>query len=73
MNSAQNFQSGVEPCFRTISKAVKAWIDDLAVHAKTEDDILHYLEKFFQICRDKNLKVYAKKRVIYNDNPKWCG
>lgn len=73
VNSAQIFQSRVEPCFQCIGKSVTAWLDDFAVHNKTEDGLIKLLRKFFSICRERNLKISVTKTVLFCKNLEWCG
>ncbi len=47
MNSVQNFQSRVEPCFSRMSTSLKAWLDDFAVYSKTEDALIDNLRDLF--------------------------
>ena len=72
-NSGPNFQSRVEPCFVSIREALKAWLDDMALHQKDEKRLLLTLGKFFEICRERNLKISAKKTVLFNTSLRWCG
>ncbi len=52
---------------------MKAWLDDFNLHAKTEDEILNFLEKFFSICRDRGLFLSALKCNFFAKFFKWCG
>lgn len=73
MNSVQNFQSRVEPCFHEIRESVKAWIDDIALHEKTEQKFIQELKKFFITCREQNFKISIKKYNMYENELKCCG
>lgn len=72
-NSAPNFQSKVEPCFSIISDNTIFWLDDALIHAPTELELLNVLERFLIICRERNLKVSAKKSTLFNAKIRWCG
>lgn len=72
-NASAYFQSTIPPLFDEMKDAVKAWIDDFTIHCKTEDMLLENLEKFFRICTRHNLRVSAKKTVLYTKRVKWCG
>lgn len=68
----------VEPCFQPLrdkydQDPIKAWLDDFFLHAKTPEELLDKLELFFQICRDRNLKLSAKKCTFCLTNVHWCG
>lgn len=47
VNSVANFQSGVEPLFRSMRKNAKAWLDDFLLHCKGEKSLLEKLPQFF--------------------------
>ncbi len=60
-NSTANFQSNIEPCFAQMRHAFKDWLDDFAIHAETEAELLNRLEEFLDTCRMYNLKVSLPK------------
>ena len=72
-NSAANFQASVEPCFASIRKHILAWLDDFAIHGKTELELLEVLQAFFDICRDRNLIVSLPKSTLFAKSIRWCG
>lgn len=72
-NSGAIFQSRVEPCFTVIRHELKAWLDDFAIQASTEDELLNALKTFLSICRKKNLKVSLKKSTFFDKELRWCG
>lgn len=72
-NSAQNFQSRVEPCFQSLRSNFKAWFDDFALHAEDDHTLLRYLEAFFKIYRTHNLRISAKKSRLFNKSLRYCG
>lgn len=72
-NSAQNFQACVEPCFATLREHTLAWIDDFAIHAKGEIELLGVLERFLAICQERNLIISISKSRLYATQVKWCG
>ena len=39
-NSAQNFQGKVSPCFLELKHCLKTWIDDFALHTRTEENLI---------------------------------
>ena len=46
-NSVANFQSKVEPLFRSMRDHLKAWLDDFILHCKSEEQLLKMLRQFF--------------------------
>eukprot|EP00171_Calliarthron_tuberculosum_P020209 IDg20209t1 len=72
-NSSANFQGRVEPCFAKLRDNLKAWLDDFALHHKTESQLLSSLRNFLSICRDRNLKVSLPKSRFFQKELKWCG
>jgi hypothetical protein len=43
------------------------WLDDILVHAQTEDELLQALRAFFTVCRTYGLRVHALKNgLIFN-------
>lgn len=72
-NSVAKFQGKVEPCFADMREALRAWLDDFALHAKTEAELLERLEQFLETCRKYNLKVSLPKSTFFTQELKWCG
>lgn len=72
-NSAANFQACVEPCFADLREHLLAWLDDFAAHAEDAAQLLGVLEKFFSVCRERNLKVSLPKSTFFATAIKWCG
>lgn len=52
---------------------MKAWLDDFGLHSQSEQGLLDSLEKFFRICRERRLKISAKKSVLFSLRIKRCG
>jgi hypothetical protein len=71
-NSGANFQSRVELCFLSIRQSLKAWLDDFLLHHHSESGLLDTLASF-QICRDRRLKISARKSVLFTNQVRWCG
>ena len=72
-NRGTNFQSKVEPVFTNIREQIKAWVDDLVLHCRTEEDLFDTLLKFFIISREANLKISITKCQIFRQLVRWCG
>jgi len=72
-NAVSYFQRTVEPCFKEIKDFLKAWLDDFSLYAKTETDLLDYLETFLKICYQRGLYLSAKKCRLFLLQLKWCG
>lgn len=71
-NASAYFQFTTPPLFDELSDAIKAWIDDSTIHAKTESELMHHIENFFAICSKQNLRLSAQKCSIYTKKAKWC-
>lgn len=71
-NSGANFQSKVEPCFNNIRHTFKALLDDFALHAPNEAELLNVLRTFLQPCKVRNL-VSLKKSTFFSKELRWCG
>ena len=56
-----------------LSDAILAWLDDLLMHAIDEHALLKLLRRFFQMCRDYNLKLHPGKCVLFSKMVRWCG
>ncbi len=72
-NATSYCQRTVEPLFKELRENMKAWLDDFNLHAKTKQDILSFLEIFFEICRRRGLFLSALKCKFFAKSIKWCG
>ena len=72
-NATSFFQSSVEPLFYELRDSMKAWLDDFNLHEKTEDELLHALEKFFVTCSQYGLFLSALKCRFFAQEVRWCG
>ena len=72
-NSAANFQAKVEPCFRELRAHLLAWLDDFVLHTKSPDELLDVLQRFFQICKERNLVISLPKTTFFSKRIRWCG
>ena len=61
------FQSTVEPLFQEMRNNMKAWLDDLKLHAGNEEKLLDLLERFFQICHEHCLFLPGKKSIFFRE------
>ena len=50
-----------------------AYMDDCAIHSKTEKDHLLFLKKFFTILAKNNLRLNSKKCSFFEKEIKFCG
>lgn len=50
--------------FAEFRNAMKAWIDDFNLHARTKKD-LWIMDRFLEICRKRNILVSAKKSWVF--------
>ncbi len=72
-NATSYFQRTIEPLFKDLRENMKAWLDHFNLHAKTEEDILSFLEIVFEICRRRGLFLSALKCKFFAKSIKWCG
>ena len=66
-------QTCVQGILGDLSDAILAWLDDLLMHAIDEHALLKLLRRFFQMCRDYNLKLHPGKCVLFSKMVRWCG
>lgn len=55
------------------SKNMILYIDDCLLHAKSWEEYLSIVEKFFDICKKYNLQVNIKKTTLASDRAIFCG
>lgn len=72
-NSAANFQACVEPCFSELRENLLAWLDDFALHGRTETDVMNTIARFLAICRQHNLVISLPKSTFFATSIRWCG
>ena len=72
-NATSHFQSTIEPLFSGLRNNMKAWLDDLILHAVNESTLLDKLEAFIEIFKSLNLFLSAKKCVLFSREIRWCG
>ena len=72
-NATAHFQSTIEPLFKELRKNLKAWRDDFILHSHTEEELLRVLERFVEICAERELFLSAKKCLFFESELKWCG
>ena len=71
-NSAPNFLAKVEPLFDPIKNQLKAWIDDIMLYGRTENQLLDTIEKSLQIYDKYGLKISIKKSNFYLKEVRCC-
>lgn len=52
---------------------MKAWLDDVSLHARDEQTLFNCLEHFLSVCEAKNLFLHARKCRLFTKTLKWCG
>ena len=72
-NATSFFQISVEPLFQELRDIMKSWLDDFNLHAKSEDELLDSLKKFFSICSERGLFLSALKCCFFARQVRWCG
>ncbi|OWY97616.1 hypothetical protein PHMEG_00031810, partial [Phytophthora megakarya] len=74
IDSALHFQTQMQGVFRDmLYDSVLIWIDDIALYATDDDTYLERLAAFLQVLREYNLKLNAKKCVLFCRTIHWCG
>ncbi|GMF48075.1 unnamed protein product [Phytophthora fragariaefolia] len=73
-DSALHFQNQMQFMFDPLLyNAVLIWIDDVILFAKTVEEFLQALRKFFELLREFNLKLNIMKRKLFQLQARWCG
>lgn len=72
-NAAQYFQSVIEQICTPIQEVIIQWLDDLLFHCRNTTHLLQSLRSFFELCRDYNIKLNARKCQLYLTEVKCCG
>lgn len=72
-NTADNFQACVEPCFSELRDHLLAWLDDFALYAVSESDLLGILDRFLALCAKYNLVIWLPKSTFYAKQIRWVG
>lgn len=72
-NAVSHLQGNFEPCFGELRDNMKAWLEDFSSHAKDEATFLDRLERFLEICEEKNFFLSASKSVLFATVLRWCG
>lgn len=72
-NSAENFQTFLEPCFAILTENMLTWLDDFVLHAETEPCIPKVIEKILLICRDHSLVISLPKSTFLATITRWYG
>ncbi|POM64696.1 Hypothetical protein PHPALM_19741 [Phytophthora palmivora] len=73
-DSAMHFQLQMHECFREmLYDSVLVWIDDVLLFSTSPAEFLAKLRVFFQILRQRNLKLNAKKCTHFAPKVIWCG
>ena len=72
-NAVPYFQSAVSNIIKPLRDRILQWLDDLLMHCPTPQDLLTTLESFFQLCRQHNIKLHARKCKFYLPEVTWCG
>ena len=52
---------------------MKIWIDDVAIHTKSEEELISTLRDAFGVCRNYNFKISAVNCKLFLRKLEWCG
>jgi len=72
-NAVQHIQRTLTELLWPIHQYILIWLDDLLLHAKTWDEYITAITKFFELVSSVGLKISPKKTDLYNDTVEWCG
>ena len=72
-NAVTHMQAVLSEVFLPLHGHLLAWLDDLLLYAAHSNDLLGYLQKFFELCRSSNVKLHPGKSVLFASNVRWCG
>ncbi|KAE8969903.1 hypothetical protein PR003_g28562, partial [Phytophthora rubi] len=73
-DSPIHFQNQMQEVFRDmLYDNVLIWVDDIVVFARTVEEFLAVLKKFFERLRQYGLKLNAKKSCLFAREISWCG
>ncbi|KAE9046006.1 hypothetical protein PR001_g4734 [Phytophthora rubi] len=73
-DSPIHFQNQMQEVFRDmLYENVLIWVDDIVVLAKTAEEFIAVLRKFFSRIHEYGLKLNAKKSCLYAREISWCG
>ena len=68
------FQAGMEEALDIGSREdILLWVDDILSHAKSLPELLASLEYIFKCCRERKIRLSAKKCNLYMTEVTWCG
>lgn len=74
VNSPATFQRLIDLCFRPlINKCLVAYIDDLNIYSRNNDDHLQHLEQVFNCIKIANLKLNPDKCFFFKNHLKFLG
>ena len=71
--AGNHFQSCTSQIFAELSQVMLQWLDDFLLHANSEGELLRILRRFFELCRQFNLKLHAEKLDVFLKSAKFCG
>ena len=68
------FQAGMEEALHIGDREdILLWVDDILTHASTPGRLLSSLEHIFRCCRDRKIRLSARKCHLYLEEVTWCG
>jgi transposase InsO family protein len=68
------FQAGMEEALEMDKRDdLLLWVDDILAHATTLPELFDSLEHIFRSCRDRKIRLSARKCDLYLKKVTWCG
>ena len=72
-NGVAHFQRVMDQLLEPIRANCVVYLDDVLLHASSEDEFLRVTAEFYAICDKAGLKISAAKSRIYAKQVKFCG
>lgn len=72
-DSGNHFQAVTQQALEGILEGFLQWLDDFLIYAKSEEDLLDRIEKFFEVCKNIGFKIHAGKTNLFLRKAKFCG
>lgn len=73
-NAVTHMRSAMQEVMPTdLAQQLLYWVDDFLLHASSVSDLIRYLEKFFKVCAERNIKLQPAKCTLFTQTVRWCG
>jgi hypothetical protein len=72
-NATMHMQAIIESIIQDFKPPAETWLDDVATHAKSENEYLDALEQFFGKVQLAGLKLHVHKATLITESINFCG